>query len=129
MTKPAANTIESRAKPYLKRIEQLFADLDSEKGSYMAAAKALREDIRSVFSEAKEAGIQVKALRGLVKWRQLEKKQNAIADGLDIDESAAYSQLVEALGPLGQAAADRAGYKAEEGDISKLGRGPQPAAH
>lgn len=92
------NSIEGKAAPFLQRIENLHADLESKKGSYMAECKTVREDIKLVYGEAKEAGVPAKALRGVVKYRALTRKMDAIADGLDIDEQSSYETLVEALG-------------------------------
>lgn len=111
------NTLEGRAAPFVTRIENLLRDLASERGTYMAACVPIHEDIREVYGEAKEQGIAVKALKGLIKWRSLEKKQAAIADDFaDVDEKAVYDQLVEGLGPLGFAAAVAAGYRDEAAD-------------
>lgn len=111
------NTLEGRAQPFVKRIENKLSDLESKRGAYMAACKPIHEDIREIYAEAKDKGIPVKALKGLIEYRRLEKKQVAIAtDFADLDEKAAYDTLVETLGPLGFAAARAAGYtpKAEE---------------
>jgi uncharacterized protein (UPF0335 family) len=111
------NTLEGRTKPYLKRIEKLLDDLDSERGSYMAKCRPIHEDIREIYGEAKDNGVPIKALKGLVKWRELAKKQAGIgADFEDMDEKASYDQLVEGLGPLGLAAAVAAGYRSNEDD-------------
>jgi uncharacterized protein (UPF0335 family) len=150
-----ANSLEGKAENYLKRIENLLGDLDSKRGSYMAECKEVREDIKEIYVEAKDNGVPVKALKGLVRFRQLEKKQRAISAGLDIDESAAYDTLVEQLGELGMAAAKRAGHAPKQDgngagedddrdlrprhlqenektlrdtnpdDLNKVGRGPQ----
>lgn len=112
----AKNSMEGKAEAFLKRIETLNADADSAKASYMAECKERREDIKQVYTEAKDAGVPSKALKGLVKRRQLLRKADAIADGLDIDEQSAYSQLVEALGELGMAAARAAGHEVDEED-------------
>jgi len=136
MAQLAANSVEGRAQAYLARIETLLADIDSERGTYMARCKELREDISGIYVEAKDNGVPVKALKGIVKHRQLQKKQDAIAAGFDIDEAAAYETLVEMLGELGAAAAKRAGHdpkpeaKAAQDaeNLQKVGRGPQPAA-
>jgi len=105
------NTLEGRAQPYMKRIESLMGDLDSERGAYMAKCKPIHEDIREVYAEAKDNGVPVKALKGLVKWREFEKKQAKIGqDFADLDEKASYDQLIDTLGPLGFAAARAAGY-------------------
>lgn len=112
----AKNSLEGRAEPFLERIERLHADLDSKRGAYMAECRVVREDIKVVLGEAKEAGIPVKALKGLVEFRKLEKKQAAIADGYDPDEAKVYEHLVEALGELGAAAAKAAGHAPKNGD-------------
>jgi uncharacterized protein (UPF0335 family) len=114
VVRPGDNTLEGKAKPFLKRIESKLDELESLRGSYMADCKVVREDVREIIGEAKDAGIAVKALKGLVEYRKLERKQDKIAADFDIDESAAYDQLVEALGPLGAAAARAAGYRGND---------------
>jgi uncharacterized protein (UPF0335 family) len=106
----AKNSMEGKAQAFLKRIESLNADAESAKGTYMQECRERREDIKSVYEEAKDAGVPPKALRGLVKKRALEKKAAAIPDGFDIDDAAAYATLCEALGDLGKAAAKAAGH-------------------
>ena len=106
----AKNSVEGKAESYLSRIENLLAEIDTAKEKCADECKERQEDIKSIYTEAKDAGVPLKSLKGLVKYRKLERKQLAIADGLDIDEQAAYSNLVEALGPLGEAAARAAGH-------------------
>jgi len=106
--------VDKQTRPFMERIETLHADLESERGKYMAACKSIREDVKVVYQEAKDAGCNAKALRSLIKWRALEKRQQMIEGGLDEDEGAIYARLVETLGPLGMAAASAAGY--EDGD-------------
>jgi len=110
----AKNTIEGRAEPFLQRIESLYDDLESERGSYMERCRTIRDDIKIVLGEAADAGIPKKALKGLVKFRALKRKQNAIAFGIEDDEAKIYEQLIDALGDLGIAAARRAGYAPED---------------
>lgn len=112
----AKNSMEGKAEAFLKRIETLNAEAESEKATYMAECKERREDIKQVYTEAKDAGVPTKALKGLVKRRQLMRKADAIPDGLDIDEQSAYSTLVEALGELGMAAARAAGHDVDDDD-------------
>ena len=106
----AKNSMEGQAEEHLKRIETLLVELDTERGVYMQRCKEVRDDIRQIYIEAKDKGVPTKALKGLVKRRQLSRKQAAIVEGLDTDEASAYTQLVEALGDLGAAAAKAAGY-------------------
>lgn len=131
-----------KAKPYLDRIENLFGQLASLRGTYMAEAKVFRQDIKEIYSEAKSNGIPARALKGLVRYRELERKQRELSAGLDIDESAAFEQLVDALGefaetPLGQAAQSSLKEVIAKGDaiareaeanLAKLGRGKDAAS-
>jgi uncharacterized protein (UPF0335 family) len=130
-----ANSVEGKAAPYLQRIENILAKMETRKGKYMAECKADREDIKEIYTEAKANGLPAKALKGLVRYRSLEKKQKAIADGLDIDEQSTYEQLVEALGDfagtaLGQATLDLAKTTGKGAKSGKGGgkKGDQPAA-
>jgi uncharacterized protein (UPF0335 family) len=114
MSKTGIDT--KKAETFLKRIERLHADLDSMQGKYMAECKTVRQDIKEIYSEAKAAGIPKNALRGLVEYRRLEAKQQALSDGLDLDESAALEKMIEDLGdfgelPLGAAAIAKAKEK------------------
>lgn len=126
----AKNSMEGKAEPFLKRVETLKAEAESAKGTYMAECKERNEDIKQVYTEAKDAGVPIKALKGVVKKREMERKISAIADGYDIEEQAAYSALVEALGDLGRAAADAAGVdvpasngRADESHLTLVGQG------
>jgi uncharacterized protein (UPF0335 family) len=146
----AKNSLEGRAAPFLQRVENMIKEGESAKGTYMAECKVRREAIKEIYSEAKEAGIPPKSLRGLVKFNELERKQQAIADGLENEEAQIYETLVAALGELGEAAARAAGHapagdddkdvrptnlkendKSRQSDpdaLAKVGRG-NPAAH
>ncbi len=108
MTKPASNSVEGKAQPFLTRIENLLGDLDSLRGKYMSDCEVVREDIKEVYAEAKEAGVPTRALKGLVKYRKLERDQDKIADGFDLDEQSAYESLVGALGDFADTALGRA---------------------
>ena len=116
MTKqsPQTNGINAElGKSYVARVENLEAQIESERGQYMAKAKAIRSDIKDVITDAKADGIPKAALKAIVADRRLERRRKKIADGLDIDTGAAFEQLKEALGdygstPLGTAAVDQA---------------------
>lgn len=110
----AKNSLEGRAEPFLKRIEAMTAEIDTAKGVYMKECQERRQDIREIFGEVKDAGINVKALRGLIKHREMQRKLDAISDGYDEEEALAFEQLVDALGDLGRAAAKAAGYEADD---------------
>jgi uncharacterized protein (UPF0335 family) len=107
----AENTLEGRAKPFIERVENVMKDLESLKGQYMLECKELRSDIKEIYVEAKDADLSVKALKKTVKYRELERKQSELGDGLEDRDAVDYEALILALGELGQAAADRAGHK------------------
>lgn len=121
MSKP----LDKQAKPYLDRIESILDDIATLQGEFMSACKAHREDIKEIIAEAHEKGIDKKALRGLVKWRELARKQEKIADDLNdhVDSLAQYELLIDQLGPLGFAAAKAAGaVKASDDDADVRSR-------
>jgi len=135
------NSLESKAQPFLKRVEDFHDELDSLRGSYMASCRGVRERIKTVYTEAKDAGVAPRPLKGLVKHRALLRKQEKIRVSFDdVDEAAVFAELVDKLGPLGAAAAARRGFTdlvrptIDEGDrvakaggngnLDTLGRGP-----
>lgn len=104
------NDLASRAKPFIERIERLDGEIDSLTGEHMAACKELRADIKEVVKEAKGAGINAKALKGIIKQRKLQRKIDAIDTEFDLDESAQFDALALAFGdtPFGRHAKERA---------------------
>lgn len=149
MAKLSANSVEGKSEPFVARIENLMAEGETAKSVYMSECKERRAEIKEVYTEAKDKGVPVRALKGLIKYRDLERKQNSIGDGLEDDDAAAYESLVEALGELGAAAARAAGYpaggeaerdlrpdnlkeaekeRADADALSKVGRGKEAAA-
>jgi len=107
-----SNDLAARAEPFLQRIESLDADRQTEHAGYMARCRTIASDIKQVFQQAKAEGIAVRALRGVVKRRKLERKIAAIPAALDdVDDAAQYDALAEAFGvdtPMGQHAAKEA---------------------
>ncbi len=105
------NTIDAKARPFIDRVERIMTEMESDKGAYMAKCRANRDKIKDVLTDAKDQGLPVRAMRGIVKFRDLERKQQRIAAKFeDADESDIYRQLVDTLGELGAAAARQAGF-------------------
>lgn len=86
------------AKSYVSRVEALHGDLASERGTYMANCKSIREDINLVLTEAKDKGIPKKALRAVLKIRDFERKAEAVRE--DSDAADDIDMLRHALGDL-----------------------------
>lgn len=103
----ARNSIEGKAEAYLQRIDPLLAEAERERKACAERIKELRGDIKDIIEEAKGQGVHPKALRALLRHRDLSRKQRDLAHKLNLDEAAAFANLVEALGDLGQAAKDR----------------------
>jgi uncharacterized protein (UPF0335 family) len=112
-------------KGFVGRIESLMGDLASERGEYMQRCRTIRDDIKSVIQEAKdEHGVPKKALKALIRTRELENKIQDLEDLLEPDDQTAFLQLVAALGdfastPLGEAKVQAA---AMEQDAKRKGR-------
>ncbi|WP_420408656.1 hypothetical protein [Hoeflea sp.] len=97
---------------YINRIEELDAELLREKMAYMERARRIQENKKAVLDEAKEDGLSKKAVRAVVKVRELERKAEAAREDLEDDDAATFDDIREALGdfadsPLGQAAVER----------------------
>ncbi len=106
----AANSIEGKAKALADRIEQCLIVIEFEQDVCRETCAPHRDDIKEIWEEAKAAGLPLKAMRAYVRVRTAQRK--AVAK-LEPDERASYEALREALGPLGAAAAEKAGFGAE----------------
>jgi uncharacterized protein (UPF0335 family) len=119
-----SNDLATKAETYIRLIEEIDEELDSEKGAYMSRCQALRHQRKDVFGAAKDDGIAVKPLKAIVKRRKLERRIEALALDFDenVDELAQYSALAEAFAgtPFGDFAAAQA--QAGNGDaVDQLG--------
>ena len=100
---------------FSNRIESLLDELANAKGEYMRAARGIRDDINTVYGEAKDAGIAKRAFKAVIRARGLEKKLDACRGDLEeADDIETFDQIRDALGdlgdtPLGRAVLDKAG--------------------
>lgn len=104
------NDIAKQAEPFLHKIESIDQDIESEKGRFMAFCKAKRKLIKDAYKAAKDEGIAANALKGIVEQRKLQRKIDKIPTDFDLEEADIYKRLAEVFGPLGKAAAARAGF-------------------
>ena len=107
-------TNHGNAEHYLQRIENLYIDLDNLRDDYRTQCKEVRADIQAVYREARDEGLEAKALKGIVKYRALERRQQQIDKDFDANEKAAFDDLVDRLGDLGRAAAEASGHYHDE---------------
>jgi uncharacterized protein (UPF0335 family) len=105
-----SNDLATKAETYLRLIEEIDEELDSEKVAYMSRCGVLRDRRKDVFGAAKDDGIQVKPLKAIVKRRKLENKIAGLPSEFEIDEAAQYEALAAAFAgtPFGDFAASRA---------------------
>lgn len=115
---------------YINRLEELDDELMREKMAYMERARRIQENKKQVLDEAKDAGLSKKAVKAVVKVRDLERKAEAAREDLEDDDAAVFDDIREALGdfadsPLGAAAVKReddttnAVIDAVQGDLSE----------
>jgi uncharacterized protein (UPF0335 family) len=117
-----SNDLAAKAKPFVRQIEEIDDDLESEKGEYMSRCRVLRDKRKDVFGAAKDDGIAVKPLKAIVKRRKLERRIDALPSEFEIDEAAQYEALAAAFAgtPFGDFAAARA--HADDGDAKEAPR-------
>jgi F0F1-type ATP synthase membrane subunit b/b' len=108
----AGHNFGELAKAFVARIEERLGVLDHHKADYKAAVRLIREDIKLIIDDAKQAGIPKRELKAVVRTRELERRVAAVRDELETVERETFDQIRMALGdfgdtPLGQAALDR----------------------
>lgn len=86
----------ARAGDYLSRIAALLEEMASEQGSYMARCKGIRDDIKEVYNDAKDAGVDVRALKLHVQLIKLQDRSNKKISQLDALEKKALVTQVRA---------------------------------
>jgi uncharacterized protein (UPF0335 family) len=92
-------------KGFVGRVENVHRDLESLKGTYMSECKALREDIGTIYDEAKDKGIPKRELKANVKRRALQRKLDSIRDDFEGEQLDMFDLIASALGDGAAAAA------------------------
>lgn len=91
------------------RIEILKADIASIMASAMEDCRQVHLEIKEVYQEAKdEHGIPKKALRSVIKARELERKAAAVRDDLEPEVQDEHDLIRHALGDLADTPLGRA---------------------
>jgi uncharacterized protein (UPF0335 family) len=110
MAAAATNGFEpEKIKNFVATIEEIHEQLESEKGQYMKRCQSIRDDIKLVYDEAKDAGVPKKELKAVIKTRAKQRELDALREDLEADERDTYDMIRHALGdladlPLGVAA-------------------------
>jgi len=82
---------------FVKDIEKVLDEMDSQKGEYMAQCKSQRERIAEIKDRAKDAGIPKKVMNEHIKRRLLEQKLEACGEFDDVEDTTQYKQMWLAL--------------------------------
>lgn len=105
-----------KTKAYVERVERLNDDITSIMLTALSKCKEVHGDIKIVYDEAKDTdGIPKKALKKVVKARQLEAKARKVREDLEGDEQDSFDMIRHALGdlaelPLGAAVLAKTGH-------------------
>lgn len=116
MTRSGANNGDPQ--DYVARVEHCLNEIENLRADCVAKCKDIRADIKMIYMDARNAGLDVKPLKSIVKYRALEAKQQAIFEQLDDNEREIYEALIDTMGDLGRAAARRAGYSQVEAPLA-----------
>lgn len=94
----------------VRRLEAIQTEKDSEKGAYLKRCQEFNTRMDDILEEAKTKGLPKKALKGILKLREFDRKKEALVEALEDDQQQVLVSIQEALGafidtPLGAAAA------------------------
>ncbi|WP_068318954.1 hypothetical protein [Polycladidibacter hongkongensis] len=89
---------QGKLKSAVDRILEVQGQIDSEKAKYMKLCKDLKEDIKDIKQQAKDAGIPPKQLNGILKRHELYGKYDAIRTDMDEDDAELLDQMELSLG-------------------------------
>ena len=97
---------------FLQQIDQQDDELGSLKGQYMRACQGPREAIKDVLSSVREAHLNMRAFRTLLRKHRSEREHEKQVAALDLADQADFRTMEERLGqlvdtPLGRAAMQR----------------------
>jgi len=96
-------------KGYLTEIDRQDDELATMRAEYMNDCKGPRQQIAEICASAKEAGINMKAFREILRKHRADRLHDGRLASLDMADLADFKSMEEALGdfidtPLGQAA-------------------------
>lgn len=98
---------------FVDQFEEFEAEIASERGTFMAKCRAIRERQKELLDDAKSQGVGKGLVKAIAKARELEAKAAKIRDEMEDDDKAFFIDIRKALGddysalPLGAAAVAR----------------------
>ena len=102
----AKNSMEGKAEGFLKRIETMQAEMESAEGTYMAECRERREDIKEIYTEAKDAGAVTRESLMQKTNAELDEVMSSLGQKVDADASKGdkVERILRFLGGLDQMA-------------------------
>jgi uncharacterized protein (UPF0335 family) len=85
----------------VKRIETIEEEVATRKATFMAYCKVAAGDRKDLLTEAKNRGVNTRALKAELKARKLELKADSIRNDLEPDDRADADTIAAALGDFG----------------------------
>ncbi len=114
-----SKSLTDKGTEYVKRIENVEAEIDRETREFKDTLIApLKADVKSIYDEAKAAGLTKKSVKAIITARKKKRQADALRAALDIADQSAFDNISLALGDyadtaLGAAAIERAGGRIE----------------
>lgn len=81
----------------VERVEALNDQMLKSKMAHMTFCKERRADMKEVYKDAKDAGIDVKAARATIKIREFDRKKEAVKFALEGDQFAMFEHIEQCL--------------------------------
>jgi uncharacterized protein (UPF0335 family) len=105
----------------VESIESLKADIATVMAEALNECRSIHQQIKHVYQDAKgEHGIPKKALKSVIKARELERKAQAVREDLEDDVQDEHDMLRHALGDLADLPLGRAAL-GEPADVASTG--------
>jgi hypothetical protein len=110
---------------FVARIENRHEELLKERSTYMLACKAIRGEITEILDEAKDKGIPKRALKSVIKVRDLEAKAEKVRAELEAEDQESHDQIRLALGDLSGTPLGESVFRSPDTSDRPFGAPPQ----
>jgi len=103
-------------KSYLDAVAEADDELLTMRSEHMQRCKGPRGKIKETMTLAKEAGVNLKALRELIADDRAKRRRDRKIAELEADDLSDYEQMCEALGEFGDTPLGQAALRVVKGD-------------
>lgn len=111
-----SQSLSEQGKSFVERIETLEADIDKETTDFKDTVLApLKSDVKSVYDEAKAAGLTKKSIKAVITARKKERQALDAREKLDIADRDTFDNIRLKLGDLAELPLGKAALGSAEG--------------